>query len=182
MEDCQVTHNETGDAGTNVTFSSAGAGSGGGIWASECIISHSEISYNSTGDSQPLQSTSGGFGGGLYVDRATISDSVISFNLADKGSSAGRGSLGGGIFGVYISMSNCLISNNECGNTATGNTAGGGIYAVFELEMTTTTITNNHAKGPASSAGGLYKNGVATIDHCTISRNKGGGSSIGGGA
>lgn len=142
-------------------------------------------------------------GGGIETADTTVSlsDCFVNENTLDGGISALRGSVslircrvewnraidpdvvshGGGIdasFEVELTVTDCVISNNQAGDD------GGGIYAANGVvSVTRSTISNNRALGQTEIAGlggGIRFSGSLTMTGCTISGNGGidGGAGI----
>ncbi len=92
--------------------------------------------------------------------------------------------------GVMLRVSDVTISGGSAvyedllGNSV-WRVAGGGIAATGPIEVTSTTITGNHADGSTlffGSGGGIHARGAATISESTITANTaGGGDSAGAG-
>jgi hypothetical protein len=146
-----------------ITGNSAGVGGswGGGISAhfgSELNVTRSTISDNSAG-----------IGGGIYaiyVSTLNVTDCTISGNSALNGS-------GGGIFhrNNNLRVAGSTISGNSAAN------AGGGIWAQANVDITTSTISDNTSSGDSGHGGGVFTGlGQTTIALSTISRNRANGN------
>jgi hypothetical protein len=143
-------------------------------------ISNSKIASNTFG-----YTSTDGEGGGIYnlQGDVTISRSILSGN---------RGSEGGGIFNDqgFVAIEGTVISDNELfsGGSASGYSAGGGIYNSGRMSIVNSTISGNIAEakvtwtvfdGDASAyGGGIYNEGVVSISNCTISGNSAPASTV----
>lgn len=109
--------------------------------------------------------------GGIFNDASatlTIEGGEVSSNKV--GTSTNDERFGAGIYveGGTVSISNCLIQNNE------GRNQGGGIYVnAGVVTVTNTKIIGNKSWANATGAGVHLKGGTLTIDGCEITGNIG---------
>ena len=162
----------------NVASDDTGDG-GGGIFnrGGTLVVDHSTISGNIAGGG-----TGGGNGGGILNNGTmVVSDSTIAGNSA----SGGSGGRGGGIF----NQSGALTTINR--TTLDGNSAehfGGGIMNYGTLTTDNSTLVGNTAYGESCGGGGIANGylsygGTATINNSTLSGNSApgcGGGNAGG--
>jgi hypothetical protein len=160
--------------------------SGGGIVnASSLTMSNCVISGNAAAGA-----TDDGLGGGFYnLGTATAVNCVISNNSV---TSATGGGFGGGICNdSTLTLTDSVINNNSAiGGPNNGGGIGGGINnGVGTLEMNTSTVRGNVARGGSGGAGGPGEGGgvandigTVTLDRCTVSGNAalGGNGTTGG--
>ncbi len=171
------------------------AGYGGGIYNSafgQVTITSSTLADNlATGLTSALSFQ--GFGGGVYNDSTlTVLDSAISGNNALAGCNSPCGASfaarGGGIYNAAIlDLQDSTISDNtadatfllQSGAGAVGG-YGGGIFNAGSGEVTiaSSVVADNTAHGEAPSptmstaaGGGIYTEGMLSIDDTTISGN-----------
>ncbi|MBN1317779.1 MAG: hypothetical protein JXA42_20010 [Anaerolineales bacterium] len=106
------------------------------------------------------------FGGGIWNEGIFyLADSVVDGNLSHYDD-------GGGIYNCFsglMELNKSTVSHNEALN-------GGGIYNGAELELNSSTISDNYAFG---QGGGIYNGKTLRLTNCTIAGNssasKGGG-------
>ncbi len=164
-------HTGTGTLSVNNLSLSNGNYTSGG-----CIASLGNVALVGVGMSYCTSTGVGGksVGGAVgAVHDVTASSSVFNKNYASDATSSGAITVGGAIAGADITISKSTISNNSA--TTGGNIAGGGgVYAVGNLSISDTTLSNNIALdvgGLSSAGGGAFAGGNVTIVGSTFTIN-----------
>jgi len=132
---------------------------GGGVYAKDTASLHfSSVTGSSLGGGPA--SGGGVFSlGNVELDNSTVSGNTIGGNAASGG-------------GVYSKSGLTLAHSTLSGNTITGASSaqGGGASAVGDFSAQYSTISDNHAYGPAIG-GGVIAGGSVTVTASTISGN-----------
>jgi len=192
IENCTITNNETGKGGESYETSNGPSGGfGGGIYNKQGTVSikNSSISNNRTGRGGDGEyGGGGGNGGGIFncpdstviLDNCTISHNLTGqygFGYLDDG---GGGS-GGGIYnGGELTVIDCTIKDNICGDGGCEGWAGwgGGIYnsssgsAEISKSLITGNITGDAEFVPSGGGGGISNDGYLSLKNCTLSNNR----------
>jgi len=155
-----------------ITGSTAGLGSGGGIYAFADVM----LTNVTLGGVGPLVNTAGAGGGGVFsLGNVTVQNSVVS------GNSGGFGS-GGGIYAFgMVTVENSTIGGSAVGEGNASLDSGGGIYA-RAISLQNSTISGNSTG--VGDGGGLYASGLIVARNSTIADNEataGNGGGIAGG-
>jgi CSLREA domain-containing protein len=140
-------------------------GCGGIANDGELALTNSIVSGNSAiGTSNP----SGSYGGGICTGGGgtlRLINSIVSGNSANgAGSQSGR-SYGGGIYGIFVVLTNSTVSGNSA--IGTSPSFGGGIYGT-RVTLTDSTVSGNSAAG---DGGGIYGFLDTTVTNSTVSGN-----------
>ena len=146
----------------NITIIGSQASSGGGIYNSgQLTLDNSSV----------INNTASNFGGGIYNDGGgvlTVTSSAFAFNQAQVG--------GGGIFnnGGAMSVSTSAFAFNQ----APGMGIGGGIANEGGMP----TVSNStFAFNQAQEGGGIFSDGVLSLNNSTVAYNTASSSGKGGG-
>jgi hypothetical protein len=150
----------------NANVSGNTAAAGGGISVNTQGGPTSEIQSNCL-----VSSNTAYIGGGVYIaanSSVNMADQcVVANNTASGNAGSNTGGLGGGIYaerGSQLTLLQTTVSNNSATAPNTCNTsqscaaAGGGVYALGQINISGADITQNNVYNPFGSAqgGGLY--------------------------
>lgn len=212
VEGITFRHGQTTVGATGVASVGFAGGNGGGLLVNgAAILRHCRITDNATGaggaGAAGFNGGRGGHGAGLYSDGwLAMEDTVVADNVTGPGGPAGTGAQGGaGGDGAAVhltaasTMDRCSIYHNQNGSGGAGTTGGnagqGGLWVSGQLDVWSSTISDNSSgqggsgtdgSGGAggSGAGLLVATGaVVTLQHVTLAGNHAGlggsGSSTG---
>ena len=159
LENCEIYNN-------NITLS--GTGSGHKVWGvgvystngtiENCTLRNNTTVYDGAGNNWNV------YGGGIYLENDnTLTNSSITLNSASDG---------GGVCvrntnnSTFVSVSNCIISNN----TARGNGGGVNVYNSNNgVGIFTQCLIGNNVSG--GNGGGIYDGNNSVFNSCDIVRN-----------
>lgn len=113
---------------------------------------------------------------GVSLDGSFIVN-ILNFNILNGISSVG----GGGVYnlGSTLTLTNCIIDNNQADAGPFADVYGGGIYNTGTLTINNSTVSNNSADGPAG--GILNYGGILTLNNSAVTGNTAGDTFWGGG-
>ena len=132
-------------------------GSGGGIFASNLVLTNSTVENNGAGDS--VNGGAGGSGGGLSIGGpSTLTNDTLADNAAGSGSTNGTGGAIKVIGSSPVSLANTILASNSVG----GNCAGPIIDAGHNLSFDGAGCPAGFATGDPS-LGPLQDNGGPTL-------------------
>ena len=173
LKDCVITGNVATESGGGIANASS-------LTMSNCVISGNSA----------IGETEDGFGGGFYnMGTAEAINCVFSTNSVTSATGSGFG--GGVCNDATLTLTGSVVKDNSAnGGPNNGGGIGGGINnGLGTLEMNTSTLTGNVARGGSGGAGGPGEGGgvandigSVTLDRCTVSGNSalGGNGTTGG--
>ncbi|HEX5124526.1 MAG TPA: choice-of-anchor Q domain-containing protein [Rhodanobacteraceae bacterium] len=148
-------------------------GSYTGAYGGGCIYSYGSVElFGSivTGCQMSSTGTAKANGGAIYAhDNVLVIGGKVT---ASRAHAASASSAGGGIFANYVGMTFATISGNTVAGDGTHTARGGGFYALGDVKVYYSTISEN----AADSGAGMFLVGAATepmqIRNSTISGNR----------
>ena len=194
LTNCVITNNTAGHCGggIDVCGDTPNGGHGGGIYNSDtgtqvlknCTISNNKSGSGFDGGADHDVNNNGGEGGGIAnFGTQELSDCQVKFNSTGpggfgsySGGDEGRSGHGGGIYNgenTNSTLESCIIRYNYTGDTPYGTQQGdgGGIYNQGVLSLNRCTVSNNNT-GCGGSGGGIYQaNGAMALTNCCMANN-----------
>lgn len=192
IENCKISNNRTGKGGEDYDGSySPPGGFGGGIYNKQGTVSirNSRIGENMTGQGgNALYGGRGGHGGGIFNGEGaamTLDNCTVNLNLTGSygygWEAEGGGGSGGGVYNAgELTVADCTIKDNVCGDGGFegGGGWGGGIYnkdsgsADISRSLIAGNITGASGELPDGCGGGVSNCGLLTLKNCTLSGNR----------
>ena len=190
IENCKILNNRTGKGGEDYDGPSPPGGFGGGIYNKQGTVSikNSRIGKNTTGQGgEAFYGGSGGHGGGIFNGEGAaliLENCTVDRNLTGSygyGWEEGCGGSGGGVYNAgELTVSDCTIKDNVCGDGGFEGSGGwgGGIYnkdsgsADISRSLIAGNVTGDSWHMPAGCGGGVCNRGLLTLKNCTLSDNR----------
>lgn len=108
-------------------------------------------------------------GGGIEADSVTMTNSSVSGNTV-----RGNRSPGGGVNASTVTLANSAVSNNIISGTVgpyDEHAAGGGIYALDGVTLSSSTVSGNRAEGANDIGGGIWTMFNVDLVNSTVTGN-----------
>jgi len=151
-------------------------GHGGGLAVSRSVtMIDTVVVSNRTGDAEFMEGYGGMGAGFLALAGATVRGCTIRGNITGAGPKSG-GDAAGGYANELVVMSDCVVTDNQCGTGGTGG-HGGGLLCSEGLAATQTVFTGNSAGdgvGTGGGGGGFFSMRPTRLVGCTVVSNTAG--------